>query len=332
MWKEKSVKRAMALCLVILITGIIFYALRKYLNAFLGAFILFVIFRPMHDWLVNKIKFNRSLSAILVIFVSVVVFLIPLSLLISVIYQELENILPQIIYWAEHNIWLNQLWQTVGQTDAITAQLTKAGPAAKNFFFGTLSMVSVQVITAVIMYFLFYFLLVTEDKKLKKFIYSIVPFSDSNTIRLAHEFRKITYATLLTSGLIALIQGSLVTIGFLIFKIPGAFFWGFAATLLAFVPFLGTPSVWVPAVIYLLVNDRLLAGSIFFVWGLFISTIDNFLRPVIQKRVGQIHPLQSLIGIFVGFSLFGLIGIVLGPLLISYFILTVQMFKEEYIQ
>lgn len=333
MWSEKIVKKWMALALVIVITIIMAYALKPYVNAFLGSFIMFVLFRPLFNWFRNTLKLSNGVSAVLVILISLFVFLIPLTLLVSIIAEEAQDIGPQVFAWAQSNQILNDLWRLLGDNNqALGSQLAKIGPTAKTFFFGTLAVVSNQLITYTIMYFSFYFLLVTDDEKMKEVVYAIVPFSKRNTVKLAAEFKNITYSTLLTSGLIALVQGSLITIGFLIFHLPGAFMWGFAATLLSFIPFLGVPSIWIPTTLFLLLSGRYMAGVGFLGVGLVASNIDNVIRPIIQKKVGKIHPLQSLLGIFVGFSLFGLIGIVLGPMVISYFILTIQMFKEEYIK
>jgi predicted PurR-regulated permease PerM len=116
------------------------------------------------------------------------------------------------------------------------------------------------------------------------------------------------------------------------FNLPGAFLWGFVGALASFIPFVGAPFIWIPTSVYLLLSGNLLGGLGFALLGTFISSIDNVVRPLIQKKVAQIHPFVSLLGIFVGFSLFGIIGIVLGPLLLSYFLLTLSMFKQEYIK
>jgi predicted PurR-regulated permease PerM len=202
----------------------------------------------------------------------------------------------------------------------------------KSLFFGTLSALSQTVISAVIMYFVLYFLLTTKRHDLQRGVQALVPFSKANTIRLANEFKRITFSTILTSGLIAVIQGFLLTLTFFIFNLPGAYLWGFTGSLMAFVPLIGISSIWVSTVIILLVGGQFWVALGVLGCGLFISTIDNFIRPLVQKKVGSIHPLVSILGIFIGISLFGLLGIVIGPLMLTYFLLTVRMFKEEYIK
>ena len=156
-----------------------------------------------------------------------------------------------------------------------------------------------------------------------------VPFNEENTATFIDEFSRIVRTTITSSGAVALAQGAILTITFLILKIQGAFLWGFIATILAFVPVFGSTLVWVPAaIIQLLEGD---AGIVILAAGLFVSVMDNFLRPIIQKKIGEIHPFLSLLGIVIGVSLFGLIGIVIGSLLLSYFLLTVKMFSKEYL-
>ena len=158
-----------------------------------------------------------------------------------------------------------------------------------------------------------------------------VPFNEENTATFIDEFSRIVRTTITSSGAVALIQGAILTITFLIFDIQGAILWGFIATILSFVPVFGSTLVWVPATIIQLLQVDYAAGIAILIAGLFASVLDNFLRPIIQKKVGEIHPFLSLLGIVIGVSLFGLIGIVIGSLLLSYFLLTVKMFSKEYL-
>lgn len=332
MWPEKKVKRILALALIGVGTVILAFALKPYLNAFLGALILFVLFNPFYERLTKRMKLPKSLSALAVIIISLVAFLVPFTILLSIIIQEAQDILPQLGNWLSHNSAIMQLWNKWAPQFDLSGQLASAGPTIKSLFFGTVSAVSSTVISWVVMSFILYFLLVTENTRIMDGIYSLVPFSRDNTMRLAREFRNITRTTLVTSGLIAVMQGSLLTLTFIVFGLPGAFLWGFVGCLMSFVPVIGVTAVWIPATIFVMMGGHIWLAIGVMACGLFISTIDNFVRPLIQRKVGQIHPLVSLLGIFVGLSLFGLIGIVIGPLMLTYFILSVQMFREEYIK
>jgi predicted PurR-regulated permease PerM len=92
----------------------------------------------------------------------------------------------------------------------------------------------------------------------------------------------------------------------------------------------GPSIVWGPASLIMLLTQNYVAGIGILIFGLVLSNVDNFLRPFIQQQIGKMHPLISLIGIFIGIPIFGLLGLIIGPLLLSYFFLTLKMFREEY--
>lgn len=331
MWPKYAIKQILALLLILVLLGLLIYALWPFAQAFFGALILFVICRPAYRALVNRLKFRKGLAAAAVIVASIFVILLPLSFLASVLVKEVEEVAASA--QAGWGVWsqLEKFLPSLKFDLALGEQLSRLGSTAAKFVVGAAQAIGLQVISYVIMYFLLFFLLTTDETKLKQAVLSLMPFSHDNTLKLQREFRRVTYATLITTGLIALIQGSLLAIGFAIFGISGPVLWGLVAAVASFVPIVGTPVVWVPAALIQLLGGNIFAGIGLVGWGLIVSNVDNLLRPFIQKKVGQIHPFISLLGAVVGISLFGLIGIIIGPLLLSYFLLMLKMFKEEYV-
>lgn len=185
-------------------------------------------------------------------------------------------------------------------------------------------------ISVVILIFLLYYLLV-RSKQISQAFVDIIPFSKKNARKLSEEFSNVTKSVVITSGLIALIQGILLGIGFAIAGFPGPILWGFIAAVLSFLPVVGPTLIWLPAGIIALTQHDYFGGIFILIWGFASSQSDNFTRPRFQQRVGKIHPLISIVGIFAGLSLFGMIGVIIGPLILSYFFLTTKMFKEEYL-
>jgi predicted PurR-regulated permease PerM len=186
------------------------------------------------------------------------------------------------------------------------------------------------VVGLTIAYFALYYLLIRSDKTSKRFV-ELIPFHRKNAQRLQKEFRDVTYSVVITTGTIAVLQGVLLGIAFLVFGIPGALLWGFVAAILSFLPVVGPSIVWGPAALIMLLSHNLVAGIGILIFGLVLSNVDNFLRPFIQQQVGKMHPLVSLVGIFIGIPIFGILGLIIGPLLLSYFFLTLRMFREEYL-
>jgi len=339
---ERNVKMALALLIIIVLTAVIVYATLPYLSYFFGAFILYTIFRPIYRFFVNRARLQKQFAAMLVIIISIFLVLIPFYFLLSLIVGEIqqinqEYILASIQSWSQLiTNYLSRLDISIGPFQAKIQE--KAMDVASqgfnytsSFVLGSIQNLSQQSIGLFIMYFLLYYLFTGEDSDFTHKIYLAIPFNRENTATLVKEFGRVVRTTLIASGAVALIQGAILTVTFLIFNIRGAFLWGAIATIFSFLPVVGAPIIWVPAAVILLVQENYIAGIAILAAGVFISVIDNFLRPVIQERVGELHPLLSLLGIIIGVPLFGLIGIVIGPLLLSYFILTVEMFSREYL-
>jgi len=335
---------ALALLIIAILTVVIVYATLPFLNYIFGALILFTIFRSLYLFLVRKVRLRKQIAAVLVIIISLFVVLMPFYFLLSVIVSEIQQLLldqASIIASIESGAdFVTQLLSRLNiPTDIFQTKIeeramefaSQAVNYTSLFILGSIQSLSQQSIGLLIMYFLLYYLFTGEDSDFMHQVTLAVPFNEENTATLLNEFRRIVRATLIASGAVALVQGGILTIVFLIFNIQGAFLWGSIAAILSFLPLVGAPFVWIPATIVQLFQADYTAAIAILAAGLFISVLDNFLRPVIQKRVGEIHPFLSLLGIVIGISLFGLLGIVIGPLLLSYFILTVQMFSREYL-
>ncbi len=156
------------------------------------------------------------------------------------------------------------------------------------------------------------------------------PFKQENALRFGRELRNITYSNVLGQGLISVFQGMLVTLGYWYFNFDDPIFWGVISAILSFIPVVGAPIIFVPASILTIVQGDTFNGVGMLVFGLIvIANIDNVLRLIIAKRVGDIHPIITVVGVIIGIPLFGLMGLVYGPLLLSYFLITVRIYETN---
>jgi predicted PurR-regulated permease PerM len=337
---ERSMKMIMALLMLAVLAAVLIHALLPYINAFLGAFILYVILRPVYHFMVRRIHLSRGISALMTIVLSFLLILVPLYLLISTIAMEIQNALQyidSITIYAEvlrtfmENLHLEQLPIDLDIKTKITELASSIANYSSVVLLSAVQSLGQRFIEFTIMYFLLYYLLTGEDSDFVKGVYSAIPFNKENSDELLEEFRVIVKTTLVSSLIIAIIQGGLLTLAFLLLGIQGAILWGALAALLSFLPLVGATIVWAPAAIIQLIQQDYFAGVGILIAGILVSTMDNFVRPFIQKQLGSLHPMISLLGIIIGINLFGLIGLVVGPLLLSYFLLVVRMFNEEYI-
>ena len=137
-------------------------------------------------------------------------------------------------------------------------------------------------------------------------------------------------ANVLGQALVSFVQALITGITLWIFGVPDAAFWGMVTFFFAFIPVLGSPVVWVPAgVIQLSSGNTGQGAGILIIGAIIIVNIDNLLRIWLAKRMGDVHPLITLVGIVLGVPIFGILGLVIGPLLLSYFIVLMKVFERE---
>jgi predicted PurR-regulated permease PerM len=327
--QEKELKKYFAIGFIIILAIFLGYALRKYISAVFGALILFYVFNWLYKVLTKKLKFNKSISAIIVIIISIIVIVLPSYFLVSATVQEIGGVLKENVQLTNIKEMLDFIPQT-DLTNLLFDQLSNLGSYLQSLIINSFNNLTHFFISLTITYFVLYYLLINENAVEKKLI-DLIPFNVKNSKRLITEFRNVTYSTVITTGLIAIIQGSLLAIGFHIFGLKGAIFWGIVTAFLSILPVVGPPFVWAPAAIILFIQQNYLLGIGMLIWGEFLSNIDNFIRPYLQKKIGRVHPLITILGVFIGLPTFGLLGIIIGPLLLSYFLLSFNMFREEYL-
>lgn len=207
--------------------------------------------------------------------------------------------------------------------------LKKAGEWATTLFPSIISGAFNIVLGLLLMYFLLFFMLV-QMETFEQALIKYAPFREQNVQRFAEEMRNTTYANVVGQGFIALVQGSLLGLSFYILGYTDPVFWGVVTTFISFVPILGPPIVFVPAALLQLANGNNFAGWAMLIFGfIVIINIDNVLRFMIAKRVGNIHPVITVLGVVIGIPLFGILGLVFGPLLLSWFILLVKIYETS---
>jgi predicted PurR-regulated permease PerM len=130
----------------------------------------------------------------------------------------------------------------------------------------------------------------------------------------------------------AAMQGFLVGMAFWVAGIPNALFWGVVTVILAILPVVGSGLVWGPGALVLAIEGRYGVAIGLALWGvLVVGNVDNIIRPMVFRRWAQIHPFITIIGAFAGINYFGLLGLIIGPLAISYFFELIRMYREEYL-
>ncbi len=335
--ENKKFNLYFAIAIVVFLVVLLIMAASDFIAGFIGAIIMYIFFSPVHDFLVRK-KVNKTLAAVIVLLFSLLVILLPFIILSVLIAMNVSNLIglwqqnPQIIsdILSSIDALVAKILPSFNLFSFLQTHISEILGFTKGLAGRVVSGAGVFIVNVLIMYSAFYFMLVQKEdfKKMK----NLIPFSSKNSDILIKKFKEMTYAAVLVSGIIAILQGTILGIAFLIFGIKSWLLWGFVAAVLAFIPFIGQLLVWIPAVIIMLAYGNYTAAVGILIAGIILSNIDNVIRPYLQSKMGDMHPLVTLLGVFIGIPLFGIIGIILGPLIISYAFLTLKMLREEYLK
>jgi predicted PurR-regulated permease PerM len=191
---------------------------------------------------------------------------------------------------------------------------------------------SMSILTDIVLMYLFLYYFLVNTGKLEEYLEDSIPLSEDKMDKFANELEAQTRSNAVGIPLLALCQGIVAALGYWIFGIPEPVFWGIMTGFFSLLPMIGSALIWVPAGIYQLSAGSTWQGIGILLFGaLIIGLIDNVFRFVFQKKFADIHPLITVFGVIVGLQLFGLVGLIFGPLLISYFLILLKIVQEEMI-
>ncbi|WP_424495071.1 AI-2E family transporter [Salinimicrobium sp. GXAS 041] len=328
--KPSLVRQLFVLLLILFLLVLIFREIIPYLTGVLGAITLHVILRKWMDRLVKR-GWKAPLAAGFLIFLSFVGILVPVTLIILMLSSKIgkavansERVIAAVkeqMNAVETYIGydLNNSIDSSRVTNWISSNLQDLGAGTFNAF-----------IAIGIMYFMLYYMLLNR-KELKSILISYIPLGEQNLQVIGQEGDESVKSNALGIPLVAFFQGIVALIGFLIVGVPDPFFWFVITAIGAMVPFIGTSLGILPVAILLFSQDMNWQAIFILIYGFTIVGItDNLLRLYILQRLSSVHPLITLFGVVVGVPLFGFIGLIFGPLLISLFLLILKIYKHEY--
>jgi predicted PurR-regulated permease PerM len=304
--------------------------LRPFLNVIAWASVLAITFHPLHRHLRERLG-RPALSALISSAVVVVTFVIPLLFVVGVAVDQLLAVglslqrqfadpnallatpLGRAYEWVSRQLGLN--------ADAVITWGTQNVSAVAGALAGYTVQIAASVTGAIISFiFIIFamFLLFRDGDRMVARIPALLPFDRPQSEALLLRIRDAIHGGVFGVVVIALIQGTLLGSMFWILGIPSAALWAMVTVLTSVLPMVGSAGVWVPGVVYLILNGRWPAAIVLAVWGLVaVSGIDNFLRPkLVGGRVG-LSELVMFFALLGGLRLFGVLGIVLGPVLFA---------------
>jgi predicted PurR-regulated permease PerM len=317
--------------LLIIVLGVaLAIAVWPFATGLVGAGVFYVVFRPLYRWLTQRIP--RGAASIIVIILAILLVLGPgISFATLVATQApgmaatvLESPLTQRI--AQLRLGPYQVGEQIQQLGA--RAVSWLGASALSLL-GTATRLGIQLTVAV---FGLFYLLRAPDEAWRG-IRPFIPFSRANAEALRARFRDVTTSTLIGTFLTAAIQGVLLGIAFWATGLANPLFWGVVTVLFAILPVIGSGVIWIPGALSLALDHHYARAIGLTLWGvLVVGQVDNLIRPWVFRRYAQIHPFVTVIGAFAGIRYFGLLGLLVGPLAISYFFELIRMYRAEYLE
>jgi predicted PurR-regulated permease PerM len=314
---------------LIALGGFIFYELNFFLSGFLGALTLYILCRKPLFYLTEKKNWRHSIAASVILAIILAVVSAFGYWMVNIIYAKVSVINPST---------LSDMLNTVaGKTEELTGYKLLSLSSIKELQSEFLSLMSgllnttYSVVANLFMTFFLLFFMLSNARTMEKVIVRYVPFQNHSLSALKHEFHQMILSNAVGIPLVMLAQGCVATLIYLIFGVQNVVFWGFITGLFGLVPFVGTAVVWIPLGAFLLISSDLVGGiGILALGALVITNVDNLLRFILMKKIADTHPLITILGVIMGIPLFGFIGIIFGPLLISIFMLLLKLYRIEY--
>jgi predicted PurR-regulated permease PerM len=329
---QNRVRQVFFIIILLLLGILLFFELYTFLPAVLGAVTIYILLHKWMFYLTEKKKWRKGWTALLLMLFSFIVILMPVGLLVNMLSSK-------ITYTVQHSDELMQALKKVvanieTKFDVVLASeenINKLGGTITKSLPGILGATFNTITTIFFMYFILYFMLV-NGRQMENALYEHVPLKDKNVERLGKEIHMMVMSNAIGIPLIAFAQGVIGLIGYLIIGVDEPFFWFGVTCIAGMLPVVGAALAYVPLAIIFFAADKTGQGIAMLIFGFgIIGTVDNVLRFTLLKKLGNVHPLTTVFGVIIGLKLFGFIGLIFGPLLISLFMLLLKIYSSEFI-
>lgn len=322
--------------------------LRPFLSDIFIASVMAIVFFPFYKMIRRLCRGWKIVAALITILAIVLVILIPLTLLSGIITSQSLDFYQKIttglkdgslkktidLKLVSFNL-LFERWEIDIQSLRAEEHIGKFLATISEFIYTQMTSLAKGIVGIVfdliIVLFICFFLLIDGEAFLKE-IKVLSPLEVSHHERIVQQLERTLKATLKGSIIVALAQGLLGGIGFWIFGVPTAAFWGLCMVFSSVIPLVGTGLIWVPAALFLALTTSLWAAIGLVLWGtLIISGADNVLRSLLLKGEADLHPLFTFLSVLGGLIYFGFLGFILGPIVLSFLMTMFEIYKKEFL-
>ena len=339
-------RKGFVLVMTLAYASMFFVMISGFVMALLLAAVFSGIAYPLFSKLEKMWGGRKTLASFMTLLISSVVIVVPLLLLLGVISEQAVKITEEVKPWIEQQIdnpvnaeyeipsWIPFADKIELHRDKISAKLAEFAGETGVYLatgLGKLSQGTVAFfLNLFVMLYAMFFFLISGPALIEK-IMGYAPLSQSDKQKMIQVGLSVSRATVKGTFIIGIIQGALGGLGLAVAGIEEAVFWGAIMAVLSILPGIGATLIWAPAVIYLLISGETMVGLGLLVWSAgVVGTIDNFLRPLLVGRDTEMPDLLILLSTLGGLGLFGVSGIVLGPILAALFMTVLAIYSRVF--
>jgi predicted PurR-regulated permease PerM len=345
MISPKTASKTILLLFVLVISAIFLSMVQQFLMTVFMAALFSALTSPLYHRLLLLLGGRENAASLLTILIIVCLVLLPLSALIGVVVTQAIHVGQSVTPWVQKFIdqptiisdYLHKIpyyEQILPHRDMILQKIGSLVGNTSTLLINSLSSITKVTVNAAIMsfimlYTMFYFLI--DGKKLLHKILYYIPLENKDEQHLLQRFTSVARATIKGTLIIGIIQGGLCGTGFALAGIPSPVFWGCLMAVLSIIPSVGTAIVWVPALILLILSKDFTGAIIIGIFcGLIAGNADNLLRPRLVGKDTEMHDLFILFSTFGGIAMFGIIGIIVGPIIAALFVSIWEIYGESF--
>jgi predicted PurR-regulated permease PerM len=332
---EKELKKFLLPIIVMALAVLSFLIIKPIVFPVLFGLLLAYGFYSLYQKLKSKIKLENT-SAFIVVLGTLVVILLPPLLLMPLFIKELFTAYIS-LKGTDFSALILHLFPAISSSPALA---TEVGAAASHFsaaisngllsiFQSTLMNLPAIMFGILILLFTFFFGL-KEGHEFKEYFSTFFPFGDENKNRFFSKFEQVTNSIVFGHIVIGIVQGLVAGVAYYLFGVPNALILTVLTMIVGVLPIIGPWIVWVPADLFLFINGDTIAGIQLLIYSLFvINWTDVLLRPFVVAAKAEMNSAIVLIGAIGGTYAFGIMGFLLGPLFLAYFILVLELYKNK---
>lgn len=326
-----KIKQVFLLAIILTLAALICFNLALFIPSVLGAITIYVVCRKYNFYLQEERKWKPWASSMVLMLASLIVLILPVYFIADLLIEKLGNAQA---YMAKFNVFIEKIHTYIyskTKFDILSREnmqklKNSAGKYSTTALSGTFNTLTI----IMSMYFILYFLF-EKPRLFERILASSAPLKRSNVSLIGEKMRKLIMANAIGIPVVALGQGLVALIGYLIFGAPSPILLFALTAATSMIPVVGAAIVFIPICVFMIAEGNMGTGLGLAAYCLIIVGLtDNVLRFTLLKKLEDIHPLNTVFGIIMGMNLFGFMGLIFGPILVSFTLLLIQVYRNEF--